>query len=211
MAEKPQILVATTNPGKMSELIALFGPLGDKIQWKSLQDFPKVEPVEEDGNTFAKNSQKKALGYSKATGLMTLADDSGLVIDALDGQPGVHSARFAGVAHDPLPRSQLDQKNYEKVLHLMKSVPDNKRTARFVCYLSLATEKEVLLEAEGTVEGTITRSPQGCGGFGYDPVFWIPAVSKTAAQLEPEEKNKISHRADAAEKFKSMLTELLGF
>jgi len=209
MAEKPNILVATTNPGKMAELIALLGDLADQINWKTLADFADLPAVTEDGNTFARNAQKKALGYAKATGLLTIADDSGLMIDALGGQPGVRSARFADEVAKDADRKQIDQENYEKVLHLMKDVPAEKRTARFVCHLCMADEKQVLLQTEGKVEGVIAEQPAGENGFGYDPIFWIPEENKTAAQLEADRKNQISHRADAASKFKPILRDFL--
>lgn len=206
---KPKILVATTNPGKMAELTALLGELADAIHWKTLADFADLPVVTEDGSTFARNAQKKALGYAKATGLLTIADDSGLMIDALGGQPGVRSARFADEVDKDADRKQIDRENYEKVLLLMKDVPAEKRTARFVCHLCLADEKQVLLQAEGKVEGVITDKPAGDNGFGYDPIFRIPAEGKTAAQLDPDRKNKISHRADAAAKFKPILRDYL--
>ena len=209
MAEKAKILAATTNPGKMAELIALFGELTDQVEWVSLLNFPNIEQVEEDGNTFARNAQKKALGYAHHTGLLTIADDSGLEIDALGGQPGVRSARFANEVGKNAERKRIDRENYEKVLRLMKGVPPEKRTARFICCLCLANEKEVLLQTEGTVEGIITDAPAGENGFGYDPIFYIPSLNKTAAQLDSKHKNRISHRAAAAEKFKPMLLDFL--
>ena len=209
MAEKPKILVATTNPGKMKELVALLGELADQVNWKTLADFSDLPAVTEDGNTFARNAQKKALGYAKATGLLTIADDSGLVIDALGGQPGVRSARFADEVHKDGNREQIDRENYEKVLALMKDIPSEKRSARFVCHLCMADPKQVLLQTEGTVEGVIGEKPMGENGFGYDPIFWIPAEEKTAAQLDADRKNQVSHRADAAKKFKPLLRQFL--
>lgn len=204
-----KILVATTNPGKLEELSELLGDVATDIQWTSLRDFPTVDEVVEDGSTFARNAQKKALGYAKATGLWTLADDSGLVIDALDGQPGVISARFAADECPSDDRKVLDKANYRKALHLLKNIPHPQRTARFVCHLCLANEKEVLLEATGTVEGMINNGPVGENGFGYDPIFYIPSLEKTAAQLQNHEKNKISHRGNAIKKLKPLLENLL--
>lgn len=209
MTDKPKILVATTNPGKMAELVALLGDLADQVHWKTLADFADLPAVVEDGSTFTRNAQKKALGYAKATGLLTIADDSGLVIDALGGQPGVRSARFADEAGKNDDRKQIDRENYEKVLSLMKDIPEGKRTARFVCHLCLADEKQVLLQAEGTLEGVITEKPRGKNGFGYDPIFRVPTLKKTVAQLDAEQKNRISHRADAAGKFKTILRDYL--
>lgn len=231
---KPKILVATTNPGKLTELKEMLGDIAEKVCWVDLSEFPNLPDVVEDGGTFARNAQKKALGYAKATGLLTLADDSGLVIDALDGRPGVFSARFAadeqklspftrgstlpctgrgeGVnAPEHTDRKKLDKANYQKVLRLLKDVPPPQRTARFVCHLCLADDKQILLETTGTVEGIISDAPVGENGFGYDPIFYIPALEKTAAQLENHEKNKVSHRGDAIRKFKPLLQNLLNW
>lgn len=204
-----KILVATTNPGKLKEFSELLDDVGEGIQWVCLKDFPGVTEVVEDGSTFARNAQKKALGYAKATGLLTLADDSGLVIDALDGRPGVLSARFAAKECPSADRKEMDKANYQKVLKLLKDVPEPQRTARFMCHLCLADEKEILLEAAGTVEGVINHAPLGDNGFGYDPIFYVPSLGKTAAQLENREKNKISHRGNAIEKLKPMLESVL--
>lgn len=187
----------------------MLGTVGTDIQWLSLNEFTNLPEVVEDGTTFARNAQKKALGYAKATGLWTLADDSGLVIDALNGQPGVLSARFAADEYPSTDRKELDKANYQKVLRLLKNVPPPQRTARFVCHLCLADEKQILLETTGTVEGMITESPVGENGFGYDPIFYIPSLGKTAAQLPNHEKNKISHRGNALKKLKPLLENLL--
>ena len=198
------ILVATTNPGKMEELSSM---LDVDVDFKSLTDFADVPEVVEDGETFAQNAQKKALGYAKVTGVWTIADDSGLVIDDLDGAPGVNSARFSG--EKPKDRTLIDHRNIEKVLELMKTVPDEKRTARFVCNLCLASEEKVLLHTEGLLEGFITKSQIGENGFGYDPIFFIPQLNKTIAQLTAEEKNAISHRGNAIRKLTPLLVGLL--
>ena len=206
MASARVILVATTNPGKVRELRAL---LGDKVEWKSLADFPGVEEVKEDGATFAENARKKAIGYAGATGLWTLADDSGLVVDALGGAPGVNSARFSGARAQGADRKMVDRKNMEKLLALLQGVPREKRTARFVCCLCLASPEEVLIETRGTLEGLIAEEPTGTGGFGYDPVFLVPQLGKTVAELGDQEKNAISHRGNAMRKLKPLLQELL--
>jgi len=209
MHPKKIILLATTNPGKMAELTAMLGELAEQIHWKTLADFPHLPPIHEDGDTFAENARKKALGYAKAAGLLTLADDSGLVIDALAGRPGVRSARFAEQIPPNADRKTIDRLNCEKVLRLLQTVPPEKRTARFVCCLCLADDKQVLLEAEGTLEGQIIDKPIGENGFGYDPIFWIPSLKKTVAQLPPHEKNRISHRAQAVRNFKVLLEDFL--
>ena len=199
-----KILVASTNPGKLKELREM---LDGDIEWVGLSDFPNVSEIEEDGKTFVENARKKAIGYSKATGLWTLADDSGLVIDALGGQPGVKSARFAGAKDKD--RKIVDRKNFEKVLKLLKNVPREKRSARFVCCLCLTSSEKVLIETEGTLEGMIIDSPAGENGFGYDPIFFVPKLNKTVAQLAGEEKNAISHRGNAIRKLKPLLDEFL--
>jgi XTP/dITP diphosphohydrolase len=206
MTSPKRILVATTNPGKVRELRAL---LGDQVQWQSLADFPGLAEVKEDGATFAENARKKALGYAKATGLWTLADDSGLVVDALGGAPGVNSARFSGERAPGADRKVIDRRNMEKLLSLLQGVPTEKRTARFVCCLCLASPERVLLETQGALEGRIAEEPAGTGGFGYDPVFLVPQLGQTVAQLGENEKNAISHRGNAMRRLKPLLEELL--
>ncbi|GAG65303.1 unnamed protein product [marine sediment metagenome] len=199
-----KILVATTNRGKIAELRAM---LDLDIEWLGLSDFESIAEIEEDGTTFAENARKKALGYAKATGLWTIADDSGLVVDALDEAPGVKSARFSGEKEKD--RTLLDRKNMAKVLQLLKDVPKEKRTARFVCHLCLANTEKTLIETEGTLEGLINDEPVGENGFGYDPIFLVPHLKKTAAQLTREEKNAISHRGNAIRKLRPLLAQLL--
>jgi len=201
---KRKILVATTNPGKTAELRAL---LGADVQWLSLSDFESIAEIEEDGATFAENARKKALGYAKATGLWTIADDSGLVVDVLDGAPSVKSARFSGEKDSD--RMLLDHKNMAKVLKLLEDVPRDKRTARFVCHLCLASPEKILIETEGTLEGLINDKPVGENGFGYDPIFFVPHLNKTVAQLTRDEKNAISHRGNAIRKLRHLLAQLL--
>lgn len=211
MANKKQkILVATTNPGKMKELSAMLEIKGSDpfiCEWLSLADFPNINEVEEDGQTFAENARKKALGYAKQTGLWTIADDSGLMVDALGGTPGVNSARFSGAKEKN--RELLDHKNMAKLLDLLKDVPDENRTARFVCSICLAEPGKVLIETQGLLQGVIGRTQKGSNGFGYDPLFVVPASSKTVAQLSNEEKNQISHRANAIKNFNSLFAKLL--
>jgi XTP/dITP diphosphohydrolase len=201
---KQKILVATTNPGKIAELSAM---LDLDIEWLGLADFPDIAEVKEDGRTFAENARKKALGYAKATGLWTIADDSGLVVDALDGAPGVKSSRFSGAKDGE--RTLLDHKNMTKVLALLRDIPAEKRTARFVCRLCLASPERVLAETEGILEGIISEEEIGSNGFGYDPIFFVPELDKTVAQLAPEQKNAISHRGKAVRKLKPVLEKLL--
>ena len=212
-----KILVASTNPGKLKELREM---LAGDVEWVGLSDFPNVSEIEEDGKTFAENARKKAIGYARATGLWTLADDSGLVVDALNGQPGVKSARFSSVKETN--RGLIDHKNMAKVLKLLEGVPKEKRTARFMCCLCLASSPEpekksggraspekVLIETSGKLEGLIINEPMGENGFGYDPIFFVPESNKTVAQMTSEEKNAISHRGNAIRSLKHSLEQLL--
>ena len=201
-----QILVATTNPGKIAEMRAM---LGGDVHWLSLADVQEIAEIAEDGATFAANARKKALGYAKAAGLWTIADDSGLVVDALDGAPGIKSARFSGEKLAGNERTLIDHRNIAKVLKLLESVPKDKRTARFVCRLCLASPEKVLIEAEGTLEGLITDEEVGKGGFGSDPIFFVSSLNKTVAQLTSEQKNVISHRGHAIRRFSPLRDELL--
>lgn len=215
-----KILVATTNPGKIAEIRMM---LDLDVEWLGLADFPDINEIKEDGETFAENARKKALGYAEQTGLWTLADDSGLVIDALGGAPGVKSARFSG--EKETNRKLLDHKNMAKVLKLLTNIPREKRTARFICRLCLARPQDesaiktvgkqrasperILIETEGILEGFINDKEIGENGFGYDPIFFVPHLNKTVAQLTREEKNAISHRGNAIRKLKPLLTQLL--
>ena len=199
-----KILVATTNPGKIAELKAM---LDIDVELVGLADFEGIDRIVEDGSTFAENARKKAIGYAKASGLWTIADDSGLVIDALDGDPGVKSARFSGAKDED--RTLLDHKNMAKVLKLLENFPAEKRTARFVCCLCLASPEKILAETEGTLEGIIAEQEVGENGFGYDPIFFLPKLNKTVAQLTRQEKNAISHRGNAIRKLKPLLTQFL--
>jgi len=205
-----KILIGTTNKGKVAEFSAMLA--GSRVEWVSLADFPdlaKIPEIAEDGATFAENASKKALAYARATGLWTIADDSGLVVDALDGAPGVNSARFSGREAKEQLRTEIDRANIDKLLDMMKSVPSDKRTARFVCCLCLAGPNGILLQAEGILEGCLAAGPAGTNGFGYDPVFLPAGLSRTAAQLAPDEKNAISHRGRAIAALKPMIAELL--
>ena len=207
MCEKRrQILVATTNPGKIAELRAL---LGGDLNWLTLADVRRIDEIAEDGATFAANARKKALGYAKASGFWTIADDSGLVVDALGGAPGVKSARFSGEKLTGDERTLIDHRNIARVLELLQGVPESRRTARFVCSLCLASPEKVLIETEGRLEGLITNEEIGENGFGYDPIFYVPGLNKTVAQLTSEQKNAVSHRGNAIRRLSPLLDELL--
>lgn len=183
-----EILLATRNRGKVREIEQLTADAG--WTWRGLDDFPDIPDVVEDGATFAENARKKALHYAAATGLTTLADDSGLEVDGLDGKPGVHSARYAGS-----PKS--DAANNRKLVEALRGVPAEKWTARFRCAMALVGDGEVVAETSGAVEGRIVAEPRGDGGFGYDPHFFVGQCGKRMAELPPETKNAISHRGQA--------------
>jgi XTP/dITP diphosphohydrolase len=201
-----KILVATTNIGKIAELKAMLDLDAD---WLDLSYYPEIEEIEEDGETFIENACKKAIGYARITGQWTIADDSGLQVDALGGEPGVKSSRYSGEKTINDDGTLIDHRNIAKVLKLLEGVPKAKRTARFFCSLCLASPEQVLIETEGTLEGLITNKEIGKNGFGYDPIFFVPHLNKTVAQLTPEEKNAISHRGNAIKKLKPLLKKLL--
>ena len=193
---KPRLLFATTNAGKLKELRGL---VGDAVEVVSLKDLPPVPEPVEDGETFEANAEKKARAYAQATGLPSLADDSGLCVDALGGRPGVHSARYA-------PGD--DRARYEKLLGELSSVPEERRTASFRCALCLALPGGKSHIEVGRCEGRILNGPKGAHGFGYDPVFFIPALGKTMAELTSEEKAGVSHRGEAFRKMQPVLLAL---
>jgi XTP/dITP diphosphohydrolase len=193
--------MATRNAGKIRELAALLTDSGVKLL--SLADFPLLPEIPEEGATFAENAAAKALAVARLIGHPALADDSGLMVDALEGAPGVFSARYAQDRTAPRPPTDAD--NWRKLLDELKNVPWEARGARFVCELALATPHGRLLRARGECAGVIAFAPQGDTGFGYDPVFWVPEFGATMAQLGPEIKNKISHRAQALAAFQKLL------
>ncbi|MHC4141785.1 MAG: RdgB/HAM1 family non-canonical purine NTP pyrophosphatase [Planctomycetota bacterium] len=192
-----ELLFASTNSNKVAEVRAILASRGIRvIGLEEAGDAAgRPEPVE-DGETFADNARIKAVYYAKATGRWTLADDSGLEVDALGGGPGVRSARYGGIGGT---RAERDAANNRKLLNALSAVPDEKRTARFVCAMCLAdAEGRVAAETRGTVEGVIGREPRGHNGFGYDPLFGLPHLGCTSAELPTEQKNALSHRGDAA-------------
>jgi len=209
MATDRQIVVATGNPGKVREIGAVL--VGLPVEVLALSDLaPMPEPVE-DGATFEANARTKARYYARATGLWCLADDSGLVVDPLDGRPGIHSARYAADECGPgADRGAIDAANNTKLLRELEGVGDERRTARFVCHLALADSHDVLLETSGVIEGHIAHAPAGENGFGYDPLFYVPELGCTTAQLPPERKNEVSHRGKAVRAFRRLLEQLLG-
>ncbi len=206
------ILIATNNPGKAREIAAVLSEETDAerhIRWHTLADLdqPIDEPVE-DRDTFAGNSQLKATYYSKHSGMITLADDSGLEVDALNGAPGVHSAYYAKLSGKP-SRAERDAANNKKMIAALQGVPDEQRGARFRCILTLANGDDVLAQSSGAIEGRIIDEPRGAGGFGYDPHFLVPELNKTTAELDPAHKNRISHRGNALRALRQELQNLL--
>ena len=192
----PHVLAATRNPGKLREIREIVA--GTPLVWHSLDEYPEVPEVEESGATFAENARLKALQYAQATGLCTLADDSGLEVDALGGAPGVHSARYAGQPCDYAA-------NNRKLVRALVDVPPERRGARFRCAMALARGGAVVLETEGVMAGRIIAEPRGANGFGYDPHFLLPDLGRTAAELTPAEKHARSHRGEA---LRAMLREI---
>jgi XTP/dITP diphosphohydrolase len=201
----PTLVMATRNPGKIRELKAILRDSG--VTLLSLADFPHLPEIPEEGATFGENAAAKAIAVARLTGQSALADDSGLMVDALKGAPGVFSARYAQDRTAPRPPTDAD--NWGKLLEELQDVPWGERGARFVCELALATPDGSLRRARGECAGVIALEPRGETGFGYDPVFWVPAYSATMAQLGPEIKNKISHRAKALTAFKEVLRSWL--
>jgi len=205
MIDQPQpprseIVVATRNPGKLREIAAILAFAS--VRFLSLKDFPDIPEIVEDGKTFSENAIKKAKAVARLTGRIAVADDSGLAVDALNGRPGIYSARYAG-------EDASDEERYRKLLREMESIPRGKRGGAFVCAAAAASPSGDADVVEAEWRGTITLAPKGVNGFGYDPVFFIPEVNQTVAELDPAVKNKISHRAQAFEKLKKSLSKYL--
>ena len=197
-ATPQEVVTATRNPGKFREIKAILSSL--PLKFLSLEDFPDLPEVVEDGATFAENAGKKARTIADLTGRLAIADDSGLVVDALQGRPGVFSSRYAG-------EKATDRQRCQKLLEEMASIPEGKRQARFVCAMAVALPHGRMEVVEGECRGWITSAPRGKRGFGYDPIFFVPEFGKTMAELEPEEKNRISHRGRALERLKVVLPD----
>jgi XTP/dITP diphosphohydrolase len=195
-----KIVAATANPKKLEELKRLLDDFG--LEVLSPGSFNRLEEVEETGTTFEENAHLKALSYAKQTGMPCVADDSGLEVDALDGAPGIYSSRYAGTGADG---SAL----CGKLLREIHNVPEGKRGAGFQCSIAFANDGKVVLLAQGEVRGRIIREMRGSNGFGYDPVFVPEGFEKTFAEMEPDEKDSLSHRAKALAAFKEKLKRLL--
>ena len=195
-----ELVIATRNPGKIREIADVLSPLA--LRLLSLRDFPLLSEVVEDGATFAENASIKARAVARQTERFALADDSGLVVEALGGRPGIFSSRFAG-------EGATDADRYRKLLDEMTAIPEGRRQAFFICAMALSSPEGKTRVVEGECRGRITFSPRGDEGFGYDPVFFVPELGRTMAELLLEVKNRISHRARALEKIKSLIAETL--
>ena len=189
-----KLLVATTNRGKLGEIVPLLAGLPVDIE--TLADYPAIAPPDETGSTFAENAVQKARFYAKHTVALTVAEDSGLEIDALGGAPGVHSARFGGDTTYPQKFALIEEQ--------LGRVPEVARTARFVCALAVADGDHIVFEARGTIEGLIAAEPHGTGGFGYDPIFFYPPFGGTLAEA-PDRKSSVSHRGMAFRQLREFL------
>ena len=192
------VIIATKNKGKAKEFEKLFLPHGLIV--KTLLDYPELDDVEETGTTFFENAILKAETIARILKTRVIADDSGLEVDALEGRPGVYSARYAG-------NGKNDEDNIDKVLEELQDVPESERTARFCCALAMAEPGQETLTVFGTCEGHILRERRGTNGFGYDPVFFVDAEGKAMAELSSEEKNNISHRAMAIKELERSLEQ----
>jgi XTP/dITP diphosphohydrolase len=192
-----KLLLATTNPGKLREIRGILAGLD--VELISLEAYPGIEEPEETGATFAENARLKALYYAAKTGLPAVADDSGLEIDALDGAPGVHSARWHG-DHYPTKFAVVRRELAARGL--------TTSAARFVAHIAVADEGRILFEATGTVEGTIAPEPRGTHGFGYDPIFFYPPYGCTLAEVEGAKKAAVSHRGQAFRQLKDWVSNL---
>lgn len=195
-----EVIIATKNPGKAREFEHIFAPRGVAV--RTLLDFPEIPDVDETGKTFEENATLKAEAVAKRLNRIVIGDDSGLMVDALDGRPGIYSARYAG-------EPKNDQANTEKLLKELKGVPEEKRSARFYCALAVAIPNQETLTVSGTCEGMILEEQRGANGFGYDPVFYLPEKGLAMAELSKDEKNVISHRANALKKLDVILDSIL--
>src|SRR5579871_4904774 len=197
-----RILIATSNPGKLCDFAGAAAVHG--IQIAGIRNFSSLPLVVEDGQTFEDNARKKAEEYSGyVPGEIVLADDSGIEIDALNGAPGVHSARYAAEVPHLADANTDDELNNARVLRELKGIPAEKRNGRFVCVLAAARDRKTLATFRGTAEGLILDAPRGTNGFGYDPLFYFPQIKKAFAELSAEEKSKYSHRGAAFRQFLS--------
>jgi len=192
-----KLVLATKNPGKLAELVDLFKGLDYEVQ--TLADYPEINEIEETGTTFIENATIKAIAVANLTSELSLADDSGLEVVALNNRPGIKSSRYA----------KSDKERNQKLLAELNNIPADKRQAQFVCAIAIATPDGKIEPIQETVEGFIAAEPRGENGFGFDPIFFFPPLGKTFAELSREEKAKYSHRGKALRKAKIILKEIL--
>lgn len=195
-----RIVLATRNEGKRAELERMLADLPFEV--RTLRDYPDVPPLPEEGETYEANARSKALTVARWVGELALADDSGLEVDYLEGRPGVRSARFLG-------EEATDEDRNREILRLLAGVPPENRTARYRAVVAVAFPDGRVRTFEGTCEGAIALEPRGRGGFGYDPIFYVPELDRTVAELTPAEKDWISHRGQALRKAREFLRSLV--
>ena len=193
-----RLLVATTNPNKVKEIQRVLG--GADVELITLEGWPDLAAPEETGRTFEDNARLKATYYARATGELTVAEDSGIAIDALGGVPGVESARYAG-EHTSYPDK------FARLYEALDRTGSRDSAARFICALAVASPETILFEARGVIEGRVAQVPAGAGGFGYDPFFFYPPYGRTLGQVTPEEKLAVSHRGQAFRKLRKFLDD----
>lgn len=193
-----ELLIATTNKGKLREISRILQGL--PIEWKTLADFPLVPVAEETGSSFAENARQKALHYARATGMVTMAEDSGFGVDALNGEPGIYSARY-------LREDATYNERFADIYRRMRACAASHRAARFVCALAVARGRDVRFETTATVEGLLAEAPAGPNGFGYDPIFWYPPYGRTFGEVSDAEKTAVSHRGQAMRALRAHLAE----
>jgi XTP/dITP diphosphohydrolase len=191
-----ELLVATTNPGKLREISRILQRV--PVELKTLGDFPHVAIAEETGASFGENARQKAIHYAAASGMVTLAEDSGFEVEALNGEPGIHSARYLG---DDATYDERFADIYQRV----RNSGSTDRSARFVCALTVADGLDVLFETTARVEGVLAEAPAGSNGFGYDPIFFYPPYGKTFGEVTDEQKSEVSHRGQAMRALRSYL------
>ncbi len=195
-----KLVLATNNPHKIEEIKSILSDL--EVEILTPKDFDKFPELKEEGSTLEENAISKAMVTCQFTGLPSLADDTGLEVEALDGAPGVRSARFAG-------ETATYDENNRKLLSLLEGLPKQKRNAVFRCVIAIAFAEQDVQTVEGRAEGTIVEKPRGRAGFGYDPLFYFPPLGRTFAELSPHEKNRVSHRAKALARAKELLVHKL--
>lgn len=191
-----ELLIATTNNGKLREIVRILEGL--PIALKTLADFPGAPVADESGASFAENARQKAMHYAALTGMMTMAEDSGFVVDALDGEPGIYSARF-------LREDATYDERFAEIYRRVRDCSSNDRSARFVCALAVVQEGGILFETTASVEGVLAEAPAGANGFGYDPIFWYPPYGRTFGEISDAEKTAVSHRGRAMRAFRDYL------